>query len=231
MISKEINNIYLANLCGVSEETFIADKSFRIEANLVAKEKCHVNWRIIANPYSIVDIIVFDLDDHDSDFNLNIDCKEGSYVNVVIACSSKDNDKNYNIELINGERDGTSRVKFNGVNKGSGHLIFNGSTLVKNGAKKCDVRQDGRIINFSKESHSSVNPILYIKENDVKASHGAVVGSIDSGTLFYLMSRGLSKARAIDLFARGCFVSMINLLTSQEVKKVTNSRLEVKNGY
>jgi len=40
-------------------------------------------------------------------------------------------------------------------------------------------------------------PQLEIKTNNVKASHGAAVGHINSDDLFYLQSRGLSKASAI----------------------------------
>ncbi|MBI5733540.1 MAG: SufD family Fe-S cluster assembly protein [Candidatus Kerfeldbacteria bacterium] len=40
-------------------------------------------------------------------------------------------------------------------------------------------------------------PQLEIKTNNVKASHGAAVGHISPDDLFYLQSRGLSKANAI----------------------------------
>jgi Fe-S cluster assembly protein SufD len=40
-------------------------------------------------------------------------------------------------------------------------------------------------------------------ENDVKAGHAMTIGKINDTELFYLMSRGLSKAKATDLIVQG----------------------------
>jgi Fe-S cluster assembly protein SufD len=42
-------------------------------------------------------------------------------------------------------------------------------------------------------------PVLEIHADEVKAAHGATVGQLDPGTLFYLRSRGLPEREARQL--------------------------------
>ena len=70
-----------------------------------------------------------------------------------------------------------------GVAKDKSNIVFSGCNHAK-------------IIVFDKEASGTASPILKIDENDVQASHGAVVGQLNSDHMFYLMSRGLSKEEA-----------------------------------
>lgn len=83
-----------------------------------------------------------------------------------------------------------------GVAKDKSNIVFSGCNHILNGSKQSNTKQNAKIIVFDKEAHGTASPILKIDENDVKASHGAVVGQLNSDHMFYLMSRGLNKEEA-----------------------------------
>ncbi|MBI2656509.1 SufD family Fe-S cluster assembly protein [Candidatus Woesearchaeota archaeon] len=62
-------------------------------------------------------------------------------------------------------------------------------------------------------------PSLKIDANDVKASHGATVGQIDEEHMFYLMSRGLSRAEAERLIVEGFFEPIIQKIPLEELRE------------
>ena len=66
---------------------------------------------------------------------------------------------------------------------------------------------------FSKGS----SPILKIDENEVQASHGAVVGQLNSDHMFYLMSRGLTKEEARMIITLG-YLKPISVNFSQDIQ-------------
>jgi Fe-S cluster assembly protein SufD len=60
-----------------------------------------------------------------------------------------------------------------------------------------------------------VNPILLIDEYDVKAGHGATVGKIEEQQLYYLQSRGLTKAEAEKLIIKGYIKPILDEMHDQ----------------
>jgi len=59
-----------------------------------------------------------------------------------------------------------------------------------------------KVLLLGKNSRATVKPELEIESNDVKASHSASIGRVDEEQLFYLMSRGLSRQKAIELIVK-----------------------------
>lgn len=90
-----------------------------------------------------------------------------------------------------------------GISRESSKLVFSGVSEIKNGAKKTHTRQEAKIIVFDPESDGQCSPILKIGENDVEASHAAVVGRLNEEHLFYLESRGVSEEEAKRLITLG----------------------------
>jgi Fe-S cluster assembly protein SufD len=65
-------------------------------------------------------------------------------------------------------------------------------------------------------------PKLEIEADDVKCSHGATVGELDEETIFYLMSRGLSRNQAERLVVLGFLGEVLQRLPlGGVVEKVT----------
>lgn len=105
-----------------------------------------------------------------------------------------------------------------GVAKDESNIVFSGISHIKNGAKKANTKQNAKIIVFDKKSNGTASPILKIDENDVQASHGAVVGQLNSDHMFYLMSRGLNKEEARMIITLG-YLNPISVKFSENIQR------------
>ena len=90
-----------------------------------------------------------------------------------------------------------------GICKDNGKITVAGTSHVFKGSIKSNAQQNCKIMVFDESSDATAKPVLKIDENDLMASHGAVVGKINDEHLFYLTSRGLSEEAAKELITWG----------------------------
>ena len=74
--------------------------------------------------------------------------------------------------------------------------MFNGKVFVRQDAQKTNAYQSNKNILLSDEATMNTKPQLEIFADDVKCSHGATTGQLDSEALFYLRSRGIGEKEA-----------------------------------
>ncbi len=94
---------------------------------------------------------------------------------------------------------GTSRQLHKCIVDGTAHAVFNGKVIVHPGAQKTDSAQSSRNLLLTTKAVVDTLPQLEIFADDVKCTHGATVGQLDSDEVFYLRSRGLSEEAARNL--------------------------------
>ena len=94
---------------------------------------------------------------------------------------------------------GVSRQLHKCIVGGAAHAVFNGKVMVRPGAQKTDSAQSSRNLLLTGKALVDTQPQLEIFADDVKCTHGATVGQLDSEEVFYLQSRGLSEAVARNL--------------------------------
>ena len=161
----------------------------------LSKEKININSNII----------LYD-DDSESSFNFS------SLVN-------KNNLKKYNISYSHiGERT-ISNLKGFGVSMDTSELNVNGISHIEKGANKSNANQSVKVILFDKESKAKASPTLKIDCEDIKASHGCAIGSLNEEHLYYLLSRGLSEIEARKLITYG-YLLPISLNYDEEIRKI-----------
>ena len=80
---------------------------------------------------------------------------------------------------------------------------FTGKVLVRKDAQKTLSQQTNRNLCITKDARMFTQPQLEIYADDVKCGHGATVGQMDEGALFYMQARGISQreARLLLMFA------------------------------
>jgi Fe-S cluster assembly protein SufD len=63
--------------------------------------------------------------------------------------------------------------------------------------------QSNRTLLLSRDAVINTKPQLEILADDVKCTHGATIGQLDEGALFYLQARGIPEvqARALMIYA------------------------------
>lgn len=113
-----------------------------------------------------------------------------------------------------------------GICRDESRLTFTGTSEIKRGSKGSSTRQSAKIIVFDPLSDGKCSPILNIDENDVTASHAAIVGKLNEGHLFYIMSRGLSMDDAKRLITLGYMKPIEAYFTSDSLKQRIDDAIE-----
>lgn len=90
-----------------------------------------------------------------------------------------------------------------GIAGGSAVGEFCGLVYVAQDAQHTDARQQNRNILLSETAHITTMPQLEIYADDVKCSHGATVGQMDTDAVLYMRQRGLSEMQARRLQIEG----------------------------
>ncbi len=97
----------------------------------------------------------------------------------------------------------TSREHFKNVLSDSSRGVFSGRIHVDQIAQKTDGVQINASLLLSDNARTESRPQLEIYADDVKCTHGATVGQIDSDAVFYLQTRGVSEQDAKAMLVRG----------------------------
>ena len=169
---------------------------------------------------------------------------KGGFVKNDISCVLKGN---YSSGFINGAilaRDGQhheikthmlhqkentkSYQKIKSVLDKKSKGIFQGKIYVDSKAQKTNGYQLSKAILLDKESEFDSKPELEIYADDVKCSHGSTSGNLDENSIFYLMSRGLSRQEAKKLLIEGFLVDAIETITNKEIKEYFLEKLNNK---
>lgn len=89
-----------------------------------------------------------------------------------------------------------SRQFYKGILDEESRGVFHGRIHVHKQAQKTDAIQNNRNLLLSRTAQIDTKPQLEIYADDVRCTHGATVGQIDEGAVFYLRSRGIEEKQA-----------------------------------
>ena len=122
----------------------------------------------------------------------------------------------------------TSDFAFKGALRDTARAVWRGMIRVEEGAQKTNAYQENRNLLLSKSAHADSIPGLEIMANDVRCTHGATLGQVDREQLFYLMTRGLTRAEAERLIVRGFFQDVLDRVELEPVREALASALEAR---
>ena len=122
-----------------------------------------------------------------------------------------------------------SDLLYKGALDGESRAVFRGVIRVAKGAQGTDAYQTNRNLILSEKARADSLPNLEIEADDVKCSHGATVGQLDEESLFYLMSRGISRGQAERLVVLGFLGEVLQRLplggVAEKVTRVIEQKL------
>lgn len=124
-----------------------------------------------------------------------------------------------------------SDLLYKGALDGAARGVFRGIIRVHDGAQGTDAYQTNRNLILSDRAIATSLPNLEIGADDVRCSHGATVGQLDTESLFYLMSRGLDRARAERLVVLGFLREVLMRLPLGGVAEKVTRAIEAKLGH
>lgn len=129
-------------------------------------------------------------------------------------------------------RDTSCDIVWRGVADQRSRGIFHGAIVVAAGADGADAQLSNKNLLLSDQAEIDTQPVLEIHADEVKAAHGATVGQLDERALFYLRSRGLSRAEARSLltlaFCRVAFDSITNAALREHIDAMMLERLPIR---
>lgn len=151
------------------------------------------------------------------DFVCNLN---GEYAksNWNLACLACENDvKKMSVSFFHNAKHTYAKMENYGVCEDEGSIEFLGTSSINKGAKSSATHQNAKIMVFDPKCKAKANPVLCIDENDVEASHAAVVGQINEDHIFYLTSRGIEEETAKKLITLGYLNPILRFFNDESV--------------
>ena len=154
-----------------------------------------------------------------SRYNLNVRLAEGAECAVDgLALISGRQLADTHTCIDHSQPHGVSRQLHKCIVGDSAHAVFNGKIIVREGAQRTDSQQSSHTLLLSGRAQIDTKSQLEIFANDVKCTHGATVGQLDSDEIFYLRSRGLADAAARNLLTYAFGAEVIDLIPIPSLK-------------
>ena len=119
-----------------------------------------------------------------------------------------------------------SRQVFKKVLRNGATGVFQGKILVKPGAQKTDGYQISQALLLDGDSQFLAKPELEIYADDVICSHGSTSGAIDEEALYYMRSRGITRAQAEDFLVLAFLAQAIDEIENEAIAADILQRLE-----
>lgn len=112
-----------------------------------------------------------------------------------------------------------SNELYKGILSGKAKGVFNGKIFVRRDAQKTNAYQNNKALLLSEDATINSKPQLEIFADDVKCSHGATVGQLDSEALFYLRSRGIPQEQANSILQYAFASEVFGYITIDSVRE------------
>ena len=112
---------------------------------------------------------------------------------------------------------------YKGLLADKSRAVFVGSVLVRAGAQQTESHQVNKNLLLSPGAEIDTQPKLEIFADDVVCTHGAAVGQLDEGALFYLRSRGIGDEAARRLLAHGFVAESLNAIEDDAVRQYVDA--------
>lgn len=146
-----------------------------------------------------------------------------------LASLTKGSDqKNFDISFYHFDKNTYAKMDNYGVCEDQSLLSFLGTSRIFKGAKSSATHQNAKIMVFDKKCNAKASPTLCIDENDVLASHAAVVGQINEDHIFYLTSRGIDEIEAKKLITLGYLMPILDHFKNEEIKQLIKYNIETR---
>lgn len=97
--------------------------------------------------------------------------------------------------------------------------VFDANTKIFKGTSLNEVKQGSHALLLSESAQIHAKPHLEIYSDDLSASHGATVGSLDEEAISYLMARGIPHKQAHMILVNAFIQEILDSISSAEHKQ------------
>ncbi len=157
---------------------------------------------------------------------INIDGEEGSCTIQSALFLEKDSHQEIKTLINHLKPNCKSYQKIKNVLNENCIGAYQGKIFVKDIAQKTDAYQLSKALLLKDTSEFNAKPELEIYADDVKCSHGSTSGSMNEDSIYYLMTRGLSRKSAIELLTKAFLLEIVNSISNIDIKKFIEENLD-----
>ena len=122
----------------------------------------------------------------------------------------------------------TGDTVWKGALTGDSRASYEGLIHILPGAQETDTYLQTHQILLSPKAKGDAIPSLIVETDNVKASHGGTVGELDQDQIFYMMTRGLSRAEAVRVLVEGYFEEVVQRLEDPGLEDLVRRRIAEK---
>ncbi|WP_137166342.1 Fe-S cluster assembly protein SufD [Salinimonas lutimaris] len=113
---------------------------------------------------------------------------------------------------------GTTEENARGIVGDRARAVFNGRIHIHRDAQKTLAELNNRNLLLSRRGLINTKPELEIYADDVKCAHGATVAEIDDEALFYLLTRGIPRSKALVMLNFGFIQELVNQIPETSIR-------------
>lgn len=119
----------------------------------------------------------------------------------------------------------TTSETFRGIVADESRAVFNGRIHIHPQAQKTLAELSNKNLLTSNRAEVDTKPELEIYADDVQCAHGATVSQLDATSMYYLQSRGISRAEAEVILSFGFINELLSQAPEQAVQAYLRPRL------
>ena len=223
------NNVYHNGLIKVNLSSGV--KANIIVVNNMSYESTNLmSFDNVCNENSVLNYLIVDIGANSSVSN---------YYSSLIGNNSKNNlnsiyigkknqifDINYIVEIFGKKCE--CNINVQGSLTGESKKSFKGTIDFKKGCDGSKGEENEYCVLLSDKTVSKSLPMLLCTEEDVIGNHATASGKVSDKTLFYIMSRGISKKEAEKLIVKSNFNKLLNMIKDDEIKDKINELIDKK---
>lgn len=222
-------NILIINIKNDNDIHFDLKDYSSLHLAILGKEEVN-NLKLHADlgKYAEIDAYFADflINKNKSDIQINLNGEEAACAWHLASLATKQDKKEFDVSVYHNRKNTYCKLDNYGVCLNESMLTFSGVCKIEKGSSGSKAHQNAKIMVFDQACKGIAKPILKIDENDIEASHAAVVGRINEDHLFYLTSRGLSEAEAKELITLGYLKPILNGFDDEEMKEEIGGLIE-----
>jgi len=144
----------------------------------------------------------------------------GDFTGLNLVADGQHND--ITIDIRHGVAHTTSQEMYKQIARGRSKAVFQGKIVVERDAQKVDAKMMMQGLMLSDEAEILSKPELEIYADDVVCGHGSTCGELDADSMFYLMSRGITKAEAETMLVRGFIAEVLDPIEDAALNEALN---------
>ena len=119
-----------------------------------------------------------------------------------------------------------SDIQADGTLYDGAEKAFRGTIDLKRGCSGSEGKEEENVLLLGDDVVNKTIPLILCTEEDVKGSHGASIGELEQGMLFYFEARGISKSEAEKIVAKARLEKLCQETADEKAAEYMHQKIE-----